>query len=150
MKAVRPIRFAAMTLLLTFAPQATWAWQGAGTEESPYLIADADDWNTLAYTAGKDNGKVVFYRIGTDSNVIPHGTAVIIVADELALTEGKVTLTKITTAGVTPGINILTGSDTDVTESGTVYVLGKDDGGVLGFYPLDGNTVPAGKAYYVE
>ena len=104
----------------------------------------------LAYTAGKDNGKVVFYRIGTDSNVIPHGTAVIIVADELALTEGKVTLTKITTAGVTPGINILTGSDTDVTESGTVYVLGKDDGGVLGFYPITGNTVPAGKAYYVE
>ena len=103
----------------------------------------------LAYTAGKDGGKVVFYRIGTNSNVIPHGTAVIIVADELALTEGKVTLTKITAAGVTPGINILTGSDTDVTKSGTVYVLGKD-GSALGFYPLDGNTVPAGRAYYVE
>ena len=103
----------------------------------------------LAYTAGKDGDKVVFYRIGTDSNVIPHDTAVIIVAGEAALSEGRVTLTKITSAGVTPGINILTGSDTDVTElTGKEYVLGIA-GGVIGFYPFTGDTIPAGKAYYV-
>ena len=104
----------------------------------------------LAYTAGKVDGKVVFYRIGTDSNVIPKNTAVIIVADASAVSEGKVPLTKITSAGVTPGINILTGSDTDVTElTGNEYVLGIA-GGVIGFYPFTGSTIPAGKAYYVE
>ena len=101
----------------------------------------------LAYTAGKVDGKVVFYRIGTDSNVIPKKTAVIIVAD----TEGPITLTKLPSTDVTPKTgNILQGSDTDYTvQSGTAYVLGVS-GGVLGFYPLTGDTVPAGKAYYVE
>lgn len=104
----------------------------------------------LAYTAGKDGDKVVFYRIGPDSNIIPHNTAVIIVADASAVSEGKVPLTKITSAGVTPGINILTGSDTDVTElTGNEYVLGIA-GGVIGFYPFTGSAIPAGKAYYVE
>ena len=100
----------------------------------------------LAYTAGKDGDKVVFYRIGTDSNVIPKKTAVIIVAD----TEGPITLTKLPSTDVTPKAgNILQGSDTDYTvQSGTAYVLGVS-GGVLGFYPLTGDTVPAGKAYYV-
>ena len=104
----------------------------------------------LAYTAGKADGKVVFYRIGTDSNVIPAGTAVIIVADESALSEGKVTLAKLASTDVTAKVgNILQGSDTDYSvPSGTAYVLGVS-GGVLGFYPITGNTVPAGKAYYV-
>ena len=103
----------------------------------------------LAYTAGKDGDKVVFYRIGPDSNIIPQNTAVIIVADASAVSEGKVPLTKITSAGVTPGINILTGSDTDVTElTGNEYVLGIA-GGVIGFYPFTGSAIPAGKAYYV-
>lgn len=43
------------------------------------------------------------------------------------------------------------GFDVDTAKpSGIVYVLGKDDEGVLGFYPFTGNTIPAGKAYYVE
>ena len=106
---------------------------------------------TLAYTAGKDGDKVVFYRIGTDSNVIPKKTAVIIVADESAVAEGKVTLTKLASTSVTAKAgNLLQGSDVDYTvQSGTAYVLGVS-GGVLGFYPLTGDTVPAGKAYYVE
>ena len=100
----------------------------------------------LAYTAGKDGDKVVFYRIGTDSNVIPADTAVIIVAD----TEGPLTLTKLSSTDVTAKDgNLLQGSDTDVTvQSGTPYVLGVA-GDVLGFYPITGNTIPAGKAYYV-
>ena len=100
----------------------------------------------LAYTAGKDGDKVVFYRIGTNSNVIPKNTAVIIVADS-----ASVTLTKLDSTDVSAKANnLLTGSDTDYTApSGTAYVLGVY-GGVLGFYPITGNTVPAGKAYYVE
>ena len=104
----------------------------------------------LAYTAGKDGDKVVFYRIGSDSNVIPKKTAVIIVADPSAVSNGTVTLTKLSSTDVTAKAdNLLSGSDTDITvQSGTAYVLGIA-GGVLGFYPIEGNTVPAGKAYYV-
>ena len=101
----------------------------------------------LAYTAGKVDGKVVFYRIGTDSNVIPHDTAVIIVADS----SDDVTLTKLSSTTVTAKAgNILRGSDTDIAKpSGTVYVLGSA-GGTLGFYPFTGATIPAGKAYYID
>ena len=103
----------------------------------------------LAYTAGKVDDKVVFYRIGPDSNVIPHNTAVIIVADSA----GPLSLTKLdsTDVTVTTGF-LLQGSDTDYTvQSGTAYVLGiAGEPGVLGFYPITGNTIPAGKAYYVE
>ena len=109
----------------------------------------------LAYTAGKDGDKVVFYRIGTDSNVIPHDTAVIIMAEASALSEGKVTLTKLPSTDVTAKTgNILKGSDTDVTltegkvEGKTPYVLGIS-GGTLGFYEFEGSAIPAGKAYYV-
>ena len=99
----------------------------------------------LAYTAGKDGDKVVFYRIGTDSNVIPKNTAVIIVAD----TEGPITLTKLSSTDVTAKAgNILQGSDTDIAKpAGTVYVLGVVNS-TLGFYPFSGSTIPAGKAYY--
>ena len=102
---------------------------------------------TLAYTAGKADGKVVFYRIGPNSNIIPHNTAVIIVADA----EGPLTLTKISSTDVTAKDgNLLQGSDSDfAVQSGTAYVLGVA-GGVLGFYPITGNTIPAGKAYYIE
>ena len=100
----------------------------------------------LAYTAEKVDGKVVFYRIGTDSNVIPKHTAVIIVANS-----SSVTLTKLDSTDVSAKTgNMLSGSDTDYTvQSGTAYVLGIV-GGTLGFYPITGNIVPAGKAYYVE
>ena len=99
----------------------------------------------LAYTAGKDSDKVVFYRIGSDSKVIPAGTAVIIVADS----SDDIILTKLDSTDVTVTSNLLHGSDTDYTvQSGTAYVLGVS-GGVLGFYPVTGNTVPAGKAYYI-
>ena len=101
----------------------------------------------LAYTAGKVDGKVVFYRIGPNSNVIPADTAVIIVAD----TEGPITLTKLSSTDVTAKAgNILQGSDTDIAKpAGTVYVLGVVNS-TLGFYPFSGSTIPAGKAYYVE
>ena len=99
----------------------------------------------LAYTAGLVNGTVVFYRIGVNSNVIPAGTAVVIISNsEISLTE---------TATVPEGTtvheyNILSGKDTDYTPEGTVYVLGVVNE-TLGFYKLKaGTTIPAGKAYY--
>ena len=103
----------------------------------------------LAYTAGKDGDKVVFYRIGTNSNVIPKKTAVIIVADESAVKDGKVTMMKLPSTDVTAKTgNILQGSDTDIAKpAGIVYVLGVV-GDKLGFYPFSGSTIPAGKAYY--
>ena len=105
----------------------------------------------LAYTAGLVNGTAVFYRIGEDSNLIPHGTAVIIVADGSALTGGKLTLTTADAGGITarPG-NILRGSDTSIAKpDGNVYVLGVNGGGVMDFVKFTGSTIPAGRAYYV-
>ena len=101
----------------------------------------------LAYTAGKDGDKVVFYRIGPNSNVIPADTAAIIVAD----TEGPITLTKLSSTDVTAKAgNILRGSDTDIAKpAGTVYVLSVVES-TPGFYPFTGSTLPAGKAYYVK
>ena len=111
----------------------------------------------LAYTASLDGGKVVFHRIGEDSDIIPANTAVIIVADASAITEGKITLTKLdSSSGVTAHTgNILQGRNTPVTVSNgqidgkTVYVLGLDSNGTLGFYPYSSYYIPAGKAYYV-
>ena len=90
---------------------------------------------------------MVFYRIGPISNVIPADTAVIIVADS----SGSISLTKLDSTTVTAKDgNILRGSDTDIAKpAGTVYVLSVVDS-KLGFYPLSGDTIPAGKAYYVE
>ena len=106
----------------------------------------------LAYTAGKVDEKVVFYRIGPNSDVIPAKTAVIILADASAVSDGKITMAKLDSTTISPREgNILKGSDTEITPSGTVYVLGVvGTPAVLGFYPITGNTVPAGIAYYVE
>lgn len=105
----------------------------------------------LAYTASLDGTQVVFYRIGEDSNVIPAGTAVIIVADA-----ASITLTKTTDPGITiaPAKNILTGADLPTAvsegkvEGKTPYVLGIS-GGTLGLYKYTGDQIPAGKAFYL-
>ena len=101
----------------------------------------------LAYTAGIVDGKVVFYRIGDSSDIIPKKTAVIIVASS----SGPITLTKLSSTDVTAKAgNILRGSDTDIAKpAGTVYVLSVVES-TPGFYPFTGSTLPAGKAYYVK
>lgn len=106
----------------------------------------------VAYTAGLVDGEVVFYRIGENSNIIPHNTAVIIVADASALSEGdKISLTSWPSSDITPHAdNILQGSDGAISKpAGTVYVLGVDGGGNMAFVTFTGETIPAGKAYYV-
>ena len=99
-----------------------------------------------AYTASIKSGNVVLHLVGEDGSVIPHGTAVIIVADS-----ASVTLTKLESTNVTAYAgNELKGSDTAVAVSGlseTPYVL-SISGGVLGFYKFTGSSIPAGKAYY--
>ncbi len=103
------------------------------------------------YTASLDGTNVVFHLIGDDGSVIPHGNAAIVVADA-----DNITLTKLVSTAVTPyDGNILLGSDTDVTVTAgkvagkTPYVL-NISGGVLGFYKFTGDTIPAGKAYYLK
>ena len=101
--------------------------------------------NAKAYTMSLDGGKVLFRQIGDDGQVIPQGTAVVIVASE-----ADVTLRILKTTDVTAyDGNILKGSDTDIANpAGTVYVLGIVEE-TLGFYSFTGSTIPAGKAYYV-
>ena len=112
----------------------------------------------LAYTVTRQDDDLVFYRLGDESNIIPKGRAVVIVADKMANdTENtKVINLTITDAAAPPLIyeNILQGSDTPVAVSGgeiggkTVYVLGIING-KLDFYPFIGSEIPAGKAYYL-
>ena len=104
-----------------------------------------------AYTVGLDDDRVVFYRIGENSDVVPAGTAVIIIAGTSAVSEGMISLSKLTSADVTarPG-NILQGADTATARpSGTVYVLGVDGSGAMTFLKFTGSQIPEGKAYYV-
>ena len=104
-----------------------------------------------AYTAGLAGDRVVFYRIGENSNVIPAGTAAIIIANASAVSEGKILLSKLASTDVTarPG-SILHGADTATAKpDGTVYVLGVDDSGAMTFLKFTGSQIPEGKAYYV-
>ena len=100
-----------------------------------------------AYTVNKNGDDLVFHQVGVNGRVIPHGTAVVVVADS-----ASATLTKLNSTTVTAYTgNILVGSDTEdiAKPSGTVYVLGLS-GDTLGFYKFNGSTIPAHKAYYVE
>lgn len=101
----------------------------------------------VAYTASLVDGNVVFYRIGEASDIVPHGAAVIVVADA-----ASVSITKLdANPGVTPHAgNILQGTDVEIAKpTGTVYVLGKDANDVMTFLTFNGTTIPAGKAYYL-
>lgn len=100
-----------------------------------------------AYTVNLEASKLVFHLIGNDGSVIPHGNAVVIVADA-----ASITLTKLASTSVEPYAgNKLRGSDTDLAKpAGTVYVLGSaGEPAALGFYTFNGSTIPAHKAYYV-
>ena len=110
---------------------------------------------TLAYQV---SGDLVFYRIGSESDIVPAGMAVVIVADKTPTdTDTRktihMTLTSTTDLHHNP-VNILLGSDSVKAVSDgkidgkTVYVLGIVDG-KLDFYPFTGSEIPAGKAYYL-
>lgn len=104
----------------------------------------------LAYTVKNNAGTLEFYRIGPESNVIPKGTAVVIIADKTSNDPTMdIALTRLnsTTVTVEAGKNDLKGSDTVVDNTaGNKYVLGINEG-TLGFYKYSGSSIPAGKAY---
>lgn len=95
------------------------------------------------------------YRID-DGSLIPAGCAVVIMADESALTNvsgGSGTLTLISTDAAAPTVtgNILKGTS-DLTprpEGVGAYVLSMDSSGNLGFFYCVDYYIPAHKAYYV-
>ena len=105
----------------------------------------------LAYTMGLDGSNVVLYRIGVKGNVIPAGTAVVIVSDNAVMELSALYSTAVTAKEG----NILAGSNIDVSvidgkvDTKTPYVLGIN-GGVLGLYKFNGSSIPAGKAYYLK
>ncbi len=108
----------------------------------------------LAYTVKNKGGSLAFYRIGPESNVIPKGTAVVIIADKTS--DEALSLIRLysttTTVTVDAGKNDLQGSDVDVDMNNTAgdkYVLGIS-GGTLGFYKYSGSSIPAGKAYLLN
>ena len=107
----------------------------------------------LAYTVKKNGDNLEFYRIGKESNVIPKGTAVVIIADKTSNDPTMViALTRLdsTTLTVEDGTNDLQGSDAVVNNSShDKYVLGIN-GSTLGFYKYSGTSIPAGKAYMVN
>ena len=93
---------------------------------------------------------MVFYRIG-DGSIIPAATAAIIVSDDSSITMSGLYSTAVTARGS----SILLGSDTPVAvtegkvDDKTPYVIGIS-GGVLGLYRFSGESIPAGKAYYLK
>lgn len=98
-----------------------------------------------AYTVGKEGSRFVLHQIGDDGSVIPHGTAVIVMADSDLVTLSRLASTTVTAHDG----NILLGTDTDLAKpNGQVNVLHISDGS-LGFYIFNGSTIPAHKAYYV-
>ena len=105
----------------------------------------------LAYTVKNNAGTLEFYRIGPESNVIPKGTAVVIIADKMSDDETMdIALTPLASTTVSVGTNDLLGSDEAVNNSADdKYVLGVS-GGTLGFYKYSGGFIPAGKAYMVN
>lgn len=113
---------------------------------TPYQLPEG----SFAYTVELDGDNVVFYRIG-DGSVIPAATAAIIVSDDSSITMSGLYSTAVTARGS----SILLGSDTPVAvtegkvEDKTPYVIGIS-GGVLGLYRFSGESIPAGKAYYLK
>ena len=104
------------------------------------------------------------YRVG-DGTIVPAGCAVVIMADQSALTNidtvyGFGTLTLTVTTDTAPavsgnillGTSVLTYCSSLVSGSQQVYVLGCDESVKIGFYIFDDSTIPipANKAYYVE
>ena len=99
-----------------------------------------------AYTVNLEDGKYVLRQIGDDGSVIPHGTAVIVVADSDSVNLDMLASTSVTAR---PG-NVLSGTDTDIAKpSGVVKVLNVSDG-TPGFNKFNGSTIPAHKAYIVN
>ncbi len=52
-----------LTLLLTLTAQSAWAWDGAGTEDNPYLIKNVTDLNTLSTQSQTNDFDGVYFQL---------------------------------------------------------------------------------------
>ena len=126
------------------------AWWGTYYANQRYTLPEG----ATAYTMDKDHQ---LYRLGDDGRTIPAEVAVVVICDHAPeIVDGKPRITLTPDSGNSPvvdhapnGGNILRGSNSATTVSGTPYVLGVVDG-KLGFYEYTGGPVPAHKAYYVQ
>ena len=109
----------------------------------------------LAYTVEKEGNDYVFYCIG---NVIPAGTAAVILMDKTAQDTGatkEIQLILTATKPTPRPDNVLQGADSQIPVNGgmigeqKVRVL-SISGGTLGFHWFKGSYIPAGKAYILE
>ena len=126
------------------------AWWGTYFGNQRYTLPEG----ATAYTMDKDHQ---LFRLGDDGRTIPAEVAVVVICDHAPeIVDGKPRITLTPDSGNSPvvdhapnGGNILRGSNSATTVSGTPYVLGVVDG-KLGFYEYTGGLVPAHKAYYVQ
>ena len=146
------------TLHLIVRPLYVEAYSHDGRYWTSYYYSDRNielPEGALAFTMKSDK---VLYCIG-EGSIIPANCAAIIIADASAVTErlpGQMSVAVSWYFGDAPTPeegNILQGANSSFTpvlsEGQHVYVMSVE-GGVLGFYQLDGEEVPAHKVYYVE
>ena len=61
--------FLLAVLLVTCFTSTAWAWSGSGTENDPYLISSAADWNTLSTNSQSNTYTGVYFRLMNDLSV---------------------------------------------------------------------------------
>ena len=59
----RRVAMLLLTLLLTLTAQTAWGWDGAGTEDNPYLIKNVSDLNTLSTQSQTNNFDGVYFQL---------------------------------------------------------------------------------------
>lgn len=59
----RRVAMLLLTLLLTLTAQSAWAWDGAGTEDNPYLIKNVTDLNTLSAQSQTNDFDGVYFQL---------------------------------------------------------------------------------------
>lgn len=149
---------------LTIAPNSLSAKKGLGdnlwaTFYSNDFTFQLDKSKACVYYATMEDSKVVLHKLGDDGDVIPKGTAVIIVGDNPSGNEtASIDLTAIedvsgpsAEGNVLRGVDVATSVSTVCTEynATTIYMLSNKNG--FGFYPLGNDmTVPASKAFIPE
>ena len=68
MKKIKLFSLLALLLVTCFTSTA-WAWSGSGTENDPYLISSAADWNTLSTNSQSNTYAGVYFRLMNDLSV---------------------------------------------------------------------------------
>ena len=61
--------FLLAVLLVTCFTSTAWAWSGSGTENDPYLISSAADWNELSTNSQSNTYAGVYFRLTEDISV---------------------------------------------------------------------------------